>query len=394
MDDEITKIARQCSENWAIPIPLIHGPNRGLGAAITHGMFHATRQMGCDLVINLDADGQHDARQIPDLLRSHLASEADITIGSRWTRGGRSYGLGVSRTLVSRISALALRATSVPWRIKDPTTSFRIYSKNVVETCLRDTFGFNGFSFFGSIIAVAAANGKKVAEVPIHYRPRLAGKSKLRITQIAQAAKDLLRVRTGAKMVSRRKSYDFFAHHISSPQDLTDGNDSYIATGILECLAADEKTAERIGRLYADDADSTILEVGGGLGQNTNFLSSSGRHVTVLEPDSELSASLKRRFETSTYVDVFHGDLHQYCDTTSMRQNFDSAVYINVLEHIDDDIAELVLVRSMLKEDGRVIIFVPALPNLYGTMDGQSAHYRRYSKRELTAVVHAAGLEV
>ncbi|MEK7295012.1 MAG: glycosyltransferase [Actinomycetota bacterium] len=394
LNDEITKIARQCSQSWSIPITVIHGPSLGLGAAIAHGMFHATRQMGCDLVINLDADGQHDARQIPDLLRAHLSSEADITIGSRWARGGRSYGLSAIRKIVSRVSALALRTTSVPWHVKDPTTSFRIYSKDVVETCLRDTFGFNGFSFFGSIIAIAAADGRKVVEVPIHFRPRLAGKSKLRLGQVVQAVKDLLRVRTRAKMVSRRKSYDFFAHHISSLQDLADGSDPYIATGILECLAADEKTAERIGRLYADDAGSTILEVGGGLGQNTNYLSSLERHVTVLEPDSELSASLKKKFETSALVDVFHGDLHQYCNTTSIGQNFDSAVYINVLEHINDDIAELGLVRLMLKEGGRVIIFVPALPSLYGTMDGQSAHFRRYSKRELIAVVHAAGLEV
>lgn len=393
-NDEITKIARQCSENWSMPIALIHGPNRGLGAAIAYGMFHATHQMGCDLVINLDADGQHDARQIPDLLRAHLASGADITIGSRWTRGGRSYGLSASRKTVSRISALALRATSVPWHVKDPTTSFRIYSKDVIETCLRDTFGFSGFSFFGSIIAIAAANGKKVVEVPIHFRPRLAGKSKLRLTQVVQAVKDLLRVRARAKMVSRRELYDFSAHRTPSLQHLASGEGSYIATGILECLAASEKTAERIGRLYVGVTGSTVLEVGGGLGQNTNYLSSRDRHVTVLEPDSELSASLKRKFETSTYVDVFHGDLHQYCDTTSMRQNFDSAVYINVLEHIDDDIAELVRVRSMLKDEGKVVIFVPALPSLYGTMDRQSAHFRRYSKSELIAVVHAAGFEV
>jgi len=394
MNDEITKIAERCSEAWSIPITLIHGPNQGLGAAINHGMLHATRQMGCDLVINLDADGQHDARQIPDLLRVHLTTGADITIGSRWTRGGRSYGLGAIRKFVSRVSALALRTTSVPWHVKDPTTSFRVYSKGAIETCLRDTIGFNGFSFFGSIIAIAAANGKKVVEVPIHYRPRLAGKSKLRITQIVQAAKDLLRVRTRAKMVSRRASYDFFAHHNASAQDQANGSDAYIATDILECLAADDKTAERVGRLYANEAGSTILEVGGGLGQNTNYLNSLQRQVTVLEPDSELCASLEKKFEDSAGVDVFHGDLQRYLDSTATRHCFDSAVYINVLEHIEDDISELIQVRSMLTDVGRVIIFVPALPGLYGTMDGLSAHFRRYSKRELIAVVRAAGLEV
>jgi len=262
-DDKITTIANQCSENWSISITLIHGQSRGLGAAITHGMFHAIRQMGCDLVINLDADGQHDARQIPDLLRAHVASGADITIGSRWTRGGRSYGLSASRKIISRISALALRMTSVPWHIKDPTTSFRVYSKDVIEACLRDTFGFSGFSFFGSIIAVAAANEKKFIEVPIHFRPRLAGRSKLKFNQIAQAIKDLMRVRARSRMISRRRSYDFFGHGIPSEQRNANSDGSYVATGILECLAASKKTAERIGRRYMDAVGMKILEVGG-----------------------------------------------------------------------------------------------------------------------------------
>lgn len=394
IDNEISKIAKQCSENWSIPITVIHGPNSGLGAAITHGLFHATRQMKCDLIINLDADGQHDARQIPDLLRAHLATSADITIGSRWTRGGRSYGLSASRKVVSRISALALRITSVPWHVKDPTTSFRVYSKYAIESCLRDTVGFNGFSFFGSIIAVVAADGRKIVEVPIHFRPRLAGTSKLRLGQVGQAIRDLLRVRARAKMVTRRNSYDFSAHRAGFVDEYEDRIDSYIATGILECLAVDERTAERIGRLYADYAGSTVLEVGAGLGQNTSYLTSLDRHVTVLEPDLQLSASLERKFESISRVEIFHGDLQEFCNTTSKSRYFDSAVYINVLEHIEDDIAELIQVRSMLKVEGRVIIFVPALPSLYGTMDGQSAHFRRYSKRELIAVIHAAGFEV
>lgn len=394
VDDEISSIAKRCAENWSIPITVIHGPNCGLGAAITHGLFHATRRMKCDLVINLDADGQHDARQIPDLLRAHLASNADITIGSRWTRGGRSYGLSASRKIVSRISALALRATSVPWHVKDPTTSFRVYSKDAIESCLRDTVGFGGFSFFGSIIAVVAADGRKIVEVPIHFRPRLAGTSKLRLGQVGQAVKDLLRVRARAKMVTRRRLYDFSTHRAGSIEEYANRNGSYIATGILECLAVDERTAERIGRLYADDAGSTILEVGAGLGQNTNYLTSLNRHVTVLEPDLQLSASLERKFRSNSHVEIFHGDLQGFCKTTSKARHFDSAVYINVLEHIDDDIAELEQVRSVLKVGGRVIIFVPALPSLYGTMDGQSAHFRRYSKRELVAVIHAAGFEI
>jgi len=153
--------------------------------------------------------------------------------------------------------------TSVPWHIKAPTTSFRVYSKDVIETCFRDTFGFSEFSFFRSIIAVAAANEKKFIEVPIHFRPRLAGRSKLKFNQIAQAIKDLMRVRARSRMISRRRSYDFFGHGIPSEQRNANSDGSYVATGILECLAASKKTAERIGRRYMDAVGMKILEVGG-----------------------------------------------------------------------------------------------------------------------------------
>jgi len=69
-------------------------------------------------------------------------------------------------------------------------------------------------------------------------------------------------------------------------------------------------------------------------------------------------------------------------------------LYVNVLEHIEDDLAELVLVRDTLISKGRVLIFVPAMPILYGQFDKLIGHFRRYRKKGLKEKCEAAGLKV
>ena len=76
------------------------------------------------------------------------------------------------------------------------------------------------------------------------------------------------------------------------------------------------------------------------------------------------------------------------------NDTFDTALYVNVLEHIKDDVAELVAARGRLAPGGKVVVFVPAMPSLYGTMDEVSGHFRRYRRAELTAVMERAGFTV
>ena len=59
-------------------------------------------------VDNLQADGQHDARQMPDLVRARVATQSQITIGSRWTKGGSAPGLSLKREVLPRVSAMHL----------------------------------------------------------------------------------------------------------------------------------------------------------------------------------------------------------------------------------------------------------------------------------------------
>ena len=123
------------------------------------------------------------------------------------------------------------------------------------------------------------------------------------------------------------------------------------------------------------------------------MLVDAGRNVVALEPDD----GLFKRFSENMSQTSVHGycmTLHEYLNSNNESPSFDTILYVNVLEHIGDDIGELKAAVRAMKQGGNIVIFVPAAPRLYGTMDWISGHYRRYRMSELKSVVVSAGLEV
>ncbi len=120
-----------------------------------------------------------------------------------------------------------------------------------------------------------------------------------------------------------------------------------------------------------------VLEVGAGIGANTPFLRSAtqGRWV-CLEPDPELFARLRE-----TQPDSILGTLADVAD-----QRFDTILYIDVLEHIEDDATELKRAASLLRPNGRIIVLAPAHPWLFSPFDEAIGHFRRYHRAMLTAI--------
>lgn len=373
---------------YGLDLSVVEGPKSGLGAAILFGFNLALRNTEVQFIINLDADGQHDARQIGDLLRANITTGSDITIGSRWVKGGRSYGLSFARVMLSRISAHFLHLAGVPRNIKDSTTSFRVYNRVAISKLQRDLVGFNGFSFFGASIAIAAAQGLKVAEIPIHFRPRLSGVSNLHFKQILRAVSDLPSIRSTRHMVKARELGFLGASHGQ------DGADNYNARRELELLSDTPTSTRLILKQFDHLLGMNILEIGAGLGQISSMLVKNGRLITSLEPDPKLCTQLEASTQ-SLGVRSFPSTLEQALSSNqiSRDEKFDSIVIVNVLEHIENDIQELQIAKDVLSPDGKIIIFVPAMPSLYGSMDAISGHFRRYRRTELEAVVRAAGLE-
>ena len=380
-DPAFADLCRSLASQYALDLAVVRGPGAGLGGAILHGFDLAVADPAIDFVVNLDADGQHDARQMGDLLRAHTARGADITIGSRWTRGGRCYGLSASRRVLSRASATALHLAGVPRAVKDPTTSFRVYSRRTVLSIRRELVGFGGFSFFGAAISIAHARGLKVTETPIVFRPRLGGDSKLRASQVTRAVRDLPRIRTVASMYRRRDAGFLNAGHGTA------GADNYNASRELEVLSNTPVSTRIIVDELAPHIGRRVLEVGSGLGLITSELVRRGHEVTALEPDPSLFA---RAMQSESPARRLNSTL----PGSGVTEQFDTVLYVNVLEHIENDIEELRAARERLAPGGTVVIFVPAMPSLYGSMDAVSGHFRRYRREELRSVMRGSGLRV
>ena len=168
----------------------------------------------------------------------------------------------------------------------------------------------------------------------------------------------------------------------------------YGGVDILAHLACSQKTAKRVVSLFSEYLGSRVLEVGGGLGQISDVLIDDDIDLVTLEPDAHLFGKLKEKYDQLSNPEVQNLTVEGLIVEGKLAAEFDSAIYVNVLEHIADDNSELVNVGKLLKTGGNVVIFSPALPILYGTMDGLSGHFRRYTKSELIDLVRDSGFEV
>ncbi|XXK27668.1 class I SAM-dependent methyltransferase [Arenicellales bacterium nBUS_45] len=125
----------------------------------------------------------------------------------------------------------------------------------------------------------------------------------------------------------------------------------------------------------------SVAEVGAGIGSNARFLLN--QHVEklmLIEPGEELFSQLSAR-EYPEYISKLNGTLRDsQCD-------FDTIVYIDVLEHINNDLLETSCAYDHLTKGGHLVILSPAWPFLYSPFDRAVGHYRRYTRASLRASV-------
>ena len=114
-----------------------------------------------------------------------------------------------------------------------------------------------------------------------------------------------------------------------------------------------------------------VLEVGAGIGSFTNNYKNLPNQITLSEIDPENLSLIKKKFKDTNIN--FTGDL-----TKNIKSNYDTIMYLNVLEHIEDDTKEINEAFQKLNSGGFLIILVPAHNNLYSEFDKAIGHFRRY----------------
>ena len=135
-----------------------------------------------------------------------------------------------------------------------------------------------------------------------------------------------------------------------------------------------------------------VLEIGSGIGNLSTFLLDCERLV-LTDTREEYLDRLRTRFAKHPNVAVAR--LYLPTEVAALAgQQFDTIICLNVLEHVDDDATSLRAMRRMLTPGGRLILLVPALPALYGTIDRALGHHRRYKRAPLASLLEATGFMV
>ncbi len=138
-----------------------------------------------------------------------------------------------------------------------------------------------------------------------------------------------------------------------------------------------------------------LVEVGAGRGSFSEMLiAEKPKNLALVEP-SEMFEFLEQnisQIETSAVIDYYNSIFSETAARFSEKP--DTIIYVNVLEHIEDDRAELEKVFETLEPGGHCLIFVPALMSLYGAFDEKVGHFRRYTKGGLEEKAKSAGFSV
>ncbi len=343
----------------------LHERNQGKTGALRTGFREAR---GRTIVVQ-DADLEYDPADYPKLLEPILSGRADVVYGSRF-QGSPRRVLMFWHTIGNRLLTLFSNAFT-NLNLTDMETCYKVFRAEVIQSL---PIRSQGFGFEAEVTVKVAQRGCRVYEVPIAYHGRQYWEGK-KITW-----------RDGIHAVAVTLRY-------ALTRDL--GED------------AGHTTLRRVDRLrrynrYLWDqmrpwVGRRVLEVGSGTGGITRYLVN---RELVLATDLRQAyrETLRRMFEAHPNVEVRElvlGEAPAPAEAENLRERrLDTVVCSNVLEHIEDDVLALRQIHDLLVADGRVVLVVPMLRSLYGTIDRALDHHRRYERVELRAKLEHAGFAV
>jgi len=173
--------------------PRIHCLHRtkkeGLGRAYVAGFAKAI-ELGAEKIVQMDCDFSHDPKDLPRL----ISEDADLTIGSRYVKGGDTPGWPFKRRLISRAGGIFIRTvTGMP--LRDPTGGFKCWKVSTLKKIDFATVASAGYSFQLEMNHRTWKAGCTIREIPIVFTDRVAGYSKITAGIATESIKIALRLR-------------------------------------------------------------------------------------------------------------------------------------------------------------------------------------------------------
>ncbi len=379
-DDTVKRLHAE-AELRGMRVQVVEGPGRGLSQAITSGLRLAL-ETKATCIGTIDFDGQHDPVELSLLVAAFDSNNPrpDCVFGSRFLNRSTFTGVSPMRRVLSHGARFALRVATRTRLPSDPTTSFRVSSPETVRSFLDEVpvDELGGYEFFFWFAVYVASRGT-FADVPIRFRPRLAGASKMHFHQVLAAALTLREVGGRAREWQRMR--------------LPDGGFPVYPTEYLDSLGELDGYNSWIVDSFASFVRGNVLEVGAGTGTVTTRLAQleSVTSITAIEPDparwESLAAAVARRSGGCPITPLL-GTIDATTDT------FDTVLYCNSAEHIRDIVPELRAAALRCAPGARRVVFGPAHEALYCEIDRLSGHWRRFVTTRLSRDLRAAGYEV
>jgi dolichol-phosphate mannosyltransferase len=182
-------------------VHVLHRARReGLGPAYVAGFMHAL-QAGAGCVLQMDADGSHDPRDLARLLSAVRSGGADLAIGSRYAAGGAISDWSALRRVISRGGCWYAR-TVLGVAVRDLTGGFKCYRASVLQSIDLETVRSRGYAFQVELTYRALRAGFRVVEVPITFAERVRGRSKMTLRIALEAMWLVPQLPRGARKAS------------------------------------------------------------------------------------------------------------------------------------------------------------------------------------------------
>lgn len=192
--DGTADIVRGLQPRWPGRLHLLERSGKlGLGTAYIAG-FRWGLNRDYAYFFEMDADFSHNPEDLPRLLAACRDEGADVAVGSRYCAGGQVENWPMDRIILSR--GASLYASAILWmHVSDPTAGFICYRRRVLETMDLDRIRFVGYAFQIEMKYAARTLGFVVREVPITFKDRVRGVSKMSLKIIREAMLGVLQMR-------------------------------------------------------------------------------------------------------------------------------------------------------------------------------------------------------